>query len=119
MSNILLAPCKAAYHIFRYFFYGLFLIPRKLFKKKEEKLVIDNRKKEDLGQRLDDFGESVIEKAETTKEKIEEKVPNKKIREPLKINYDSDDAKKSEKKQTYYYEVENSEGKELKGYFEA
>ena len=108
--KILVTPCVWVYHFF--------LMLSKPFRKKHkiEKINVTNS--------LNNLGENIINAPEKVK-KVKEK--NKKGKEykgkvplePLRINFDGEDAKKSDKKLTYQYLAKNSEGKMIKGYFDA
>lgn len=133
-SGLLVLP-KAIISIFKHFFLSIGFILKSLTKpfkrskvpklKKDEKTV-----NTDLGTKLNDFGENIISKSQNAKDYISvqsDKIPlikqakNNKIKnmEKLKINFDSEDAKKTKEKQTYAYTVQDKTGKVIKGYFDA
>lgn len=131
--RIITMPCRLVYHFFKYFFYGLLALPKAIIKPFTKKKVTTDKpkrkNKKDLGTKLNDFGESVIETSQNISEFANEqsdKIPlikqakeNKKINQgELKINFDTD-SKKSKEKQVYQYTVEGKDGKPVKGYFEA
>ena len=129
MGNVLLAPCKAIFHFVRYVFYGLMVIPRAITLpfKKEKNLVIDNTNStSDFSTRLNDFGESIIDASNSAGEFINNQplVNNAKrnkyaSRGEYKLDFNSEDARKFETKQTFSYIAEDKSGKIIKGYFEA
>lgn len=78
-----------------------------------------------IGDGLNTIGMSVANPNETIKKVKEKKRKPKKIKskknydEPLVLDFNGEDAIKSKTKQTYRYVVKNSEGKLIKGYFDA
>lgn len=110
LLKILVTPCIWVYHFF--------LMLAKSFKKKHkiEKISITNN--------LNNLGENIISTPEKVKKIKEKKKKGTEYKgkvplEPLRINFDGEDAKKSDKKLTYQYIAKNSEGKMIKGYFDA
>ncbi len=108
--KILVTPCVWVYHFF--------LALTKPFNKKHkiEKISVTDS--------LNNLGENIVNAPEKVK-KIKEKKRKDNVYkgkvplEPLRLNFDGEDAKKSEKKLTYQYIAKNSEGKMIKGYFDA
>ncbi len=147
--NILLLPCKAIYNFIKYFFKGLIVIPKAIFyliksffvaialiftkkskNNKPKQKVRSVKPTTDLSTKLDDFGESIISTSQNAKEFIDKQsdkisfVKNAKDTkianmDEMKINFDSEDATKSKQKQTYQYTIKGTDGKPVKGYFDA
>lgn len=106
-ARTLLLPCIFVYKFFYYVFIGIKQIGMLFIK------PFSNKKTD----KVEEIGNKVINTSKNIDVKITD-IKNKN-KEELKINFDSDDAIKSDKKHTYRYEVKDSGGKTKIGYFEA
>ena len=93
-------------------------------REKEDGIVFAEREKKKLGDIINDFFVSIISIPKNIKAKnaeMKQKQLDRKnlSRQVLLLDFDGEDAVKSSEKQIYEYVAKNSEGKVVKGYFDA
>lgn len=99
-------------------------IAAKKREKEADSIVFAKRKRKKIGEIINDFIMSVISIPKKIKEKNEEakrkQLERKNLsRQVLLIDFDGEDAVKSSEKQIYEYVAKDTDGKIIKGYFDA
>jgi len=107
MANIILKACILVYRFFHYILVG-FLTILNIFKPNKKEKNID---------KIEEIGNKVIKASKN----IDKKITDKKLvkKEEFKINFESKENDKNDKKHTYRYEVKDKNDKTKIGYFEA
>ena len=120
MGKVLLMPCIYVYRFFKYAFLGMKTIPIALMypfkKKKQQPNINDSHIKTTTEKDQERVNNAFIN---DKKDQKEYKPKKNKLLEPMEINFDSEDAKKSSTKLPYQYIVKDQKGNMIKGYFYA
>ena len=129
--NIFVYFFKGLYSTIYHFFYGIYSLGLLLGKlittpfRNKKNIKIKNKNIKDEIKNSSDLKKTpimtVVNKASSNKKNSSNLTKNKKEiqRKALVMNYDEEDTKKSDKKQTYIYEAKDADGKYVKGKFDA